>query len=297
MKDTALIIERAERYRVRFEELEWLISAPEVIADGRYYRKVIAEYSVLTPIIELLDELKVCHEYDLANEEQELAVKLLKLLAETERGISEIAVLEMHYTKEAANEFASLLYSAYNSFALDRGFDFEVINKTKFARVKGVGAYTVLQKECGIHEARLNDNFKISVTAIIYPEKSQDVQIDERDLEIDTFRSGGAGGQHVNKTESAIRITHIPTGISVVCQDERSQYKNKSRALEIIYKKIENHAEKKNAELTNEAKKNAQKTAGSGIVRNYDFRTGQCQNSESAQLSAIIDKSGKIEIF
>jgi len=299
MKDVALIIERAEKFRTRFEELEWLIAAPEVIADGRHYRRAAAEHAELIPVIELLDELKIYDECGFAAEAQEFAERLYKVLAVMDCNEIEKMFLKISYVADGAKEFVDLLYSAYNNFALDYGYDFEDMNNTEFtACIEGVGAYATLQNECGKHEARLSGNLKVNVTVLIYPEKSQTVQIDEKDLMIDTFRSGGAGGQHVNKTDSAVRITHIPTGISVICQDERSQHKNKARALEAIYKRIESHTQKRNIESASEEKKKAQKTVDSGVVvRQYDFRAGQCKNGKSVRLSASIDKSGKIVIF
>ena len=102
------------------------------------------------------------------------------------------------------------------------------------------------------------------------------VSIDPSDLQIDTYRSGGAGGQHVNKTESAIRITHIPTGIVVECQDERSQYKNKDRAMKILYSRIlEQEREKQQGEIAAERRSQVGTGDRSERIRTYNFPQGR----------------------
>jgi peptide chain release factor 2 len=183
------------------------------------------------------------------------------------------AVLEIHAGTGGtdAQDWAEMLLRMYERWAGDRGFQWNVLEaspgeeaglKSATMEVKGENAYGTLKAERGVHRLvrlspfdsahRRHTAFAQVVVAPLLPD-DVDIEIDESDLRIDTYRSSGAGGQHVNKTDSAVRITHIPTGIVVQCQNERSQTSNKATAMRILKSRLaELEEEKREAELARE---------------------------------------------
>ena len=189
--------------------------------------------------------------------------------------------------------FASSLYRMYSMYAEAKHWKTEVANlsdaelggiKEISFIVEGQGAYSRLKYESGVHrvqrvpETEAGGRIHTSTaTVAVLPEVDEvEVELDPADLQIDTFRSSGAGGQHVNKTESAIRITHLPTGMVVECQDERSQYKNKDRAMKILASRLAEAArEKQNAELAAERRSQVGTGMRNERIRTYNFPQGR----------------------
>lgn len=185
--------------------------------------------------------------------------------------------------------FAADLFRMYSLYAESKGWKMEVANvsETELGGIKeisfvieGEGAYSRLKFEAGGHRVQrvpvTESGGRIhtsAATVAVLPEIEEvDFKLDMNDLKIDTYRSSGAGGQHVNKTESAIRITHLPTGTVVECQDERSQYKNKDRAMQILRSKLyEAERAKQNAAVAAERKSQIGTGDRSDRVRTYNF--------------------------
>jgi len=185
--------------------------------------------------------------------------------------------------------FAGDLYNQYKSYALRKGWKVEVIEENPTSlhgykeivfKIDGVGAYARMKFESGIHrvqrvpETEASGRIHTSAASVaVMPEaKEIDVVIEDKDIRIDIFRASGAGGQHVNKTDSAIRITHFPSGIVVTCQNERSQFQNKASAMAVLRSKL---YEKQRLEQQNESNSSRRSMVGSGDrsekIRTYNF--------------------------
>ncbi len=235
-------------------------------------------------------------EYSLAKDrleklEQSLRVLLLPKDPNDEKNV--ILEIRSGVGGEESALFAHSLFRMYSMYAEKRGWKIEIanLNETELggvreviAIVEGAGAYSRLKFESGVHrvqrvpETEAGGRIHTStVTVAVLPELDEvTFQLDPKDLQIDTFRSSGAGGQHVNKTESAIRITHLPTGTVVECQDERSQYKNKDRAMKILASRLYTAEQEKQAGAVAEQRRSQ---VGTGMrnerIRTYNFPQGR----------------------
>ncbi len=223
--------------------------------------------------------------------EQELKVLLLPKDPDDDRNV--IMEIRGGTGGDEAALFANSMFRMYTMYAQLKGWKTEVIsaNPTELGgykeigfRVEGEGAYAKLKYESGVHrvqrvpETEAQGRIHTSaVTVAVLPEAEEvDVQINPADLEFQTYRSSGAGGQHINKTESAIRIIHKPTGTVVECQEERSQYKNKDKAMKMLYSKLYRaKLEERDSKIAEQRKIQVGSGDRSERIRTYNFPQGR----------------------
>lgn len=190
---------------------------------------------------------------------------------------------------EEAALFANSLYRMYTMYAESKHWKIEVlnINETELGGIKeisfnviGEGTYSRLKYESGVHrvqrvpetESQGRVHTSTVTVAVLVEADEVELEINPTDLKIDVFRASGAGGQHINKTESAVRITHLPTGVVVECQDERSQYKNKDRAMKILRSRLyESMLEEQNEKIASERRSQVGTGNRSERIRTYNF--------------------------
>lgn len=292
------VVSDIEQYTSLMKEMKNLTP---VVEKFREYKKLKESYDEAKMLLDeggLEKDFRemVQQEYEEAGEnmeqaEQELKVLLLPKDPNDDRNV--IVEIRGGAGGEEAALFAGTLFRMYSMYAETKGWKPEILssNPTELGgfkevsfMIEGEGAYSRFKFESGVHrvqrvpetesQGRIHTS---TVTVAVLPEAQEvDVEINPADLQIDTYRSGGAGGQHVNKTESAIRITHIPTGTVVECQDERSQYKNKDRAMKILRSRIlEAEQEKQNAEIAGARRLQVGTGDRSERIRTYNYPQGR----------------------
>ena len=311
---------KLESLTERFEEVQALVSQPEIIADQDKYRALTKEYSQLEGVVKCFaDYQSAQQDFESAQEMMHESDPEMREMAQEEYKSSKLAIeqyedeLQILLLPKDPNDesncfveiragaggdeaaiFAGDLFKMYMRYAERQRWQVEVISandgehggyKEIIARIAGSAVYGALKFESGAHrvqrvpETESQGRIHTSAcTVAVMPEadETEAVEINKSDLRVDTFRASGAGGQHVNKTDSAIRITHIPTGIVVECQEERSQHKNRAKAMSFLASRLQNEEIERQQKTMAATRKSL---VGSGDrserIRTYNFPQGR----------------------
>lgn len=291
------VIANQDEYRKLMKEHSDL---DEIVAKFREYKKAKNDMAEARELLDSTLEKDfrelVQAEYDDTRARLEVIEKELKILLlprdpNDERSV--IVEIRGGAGGEEAALFAGVLFRMYTRFAERMRWKAEILdaNETEIGGFKEVvfsiearGAYSKLKYESGVHRVQRVPSTEASgrihtstVTVAVLPEVDEvDVDVNPNDLQIDTYRASGAGGQHINKTESAIRITHIPSGIVVTCQDQRSQHKNKDKAMKVLRSKLYEIAQQQQSSEVAQARKSQVGTGDrSERIRTYNFPQGR----------------------
>lgn len=298
VKDLKSVVERADGLSQEYEDILTLIEMGNEEEDASLIPEVEQEYK---NFVEEFEDLRIT----------------TMLTGEHDR---ENAILTLHAGAGGTEscDWASMLCRMYERWADRRGFDVKVLDsldgeeaglKSVTLEISGENVYGYLKSEHGVHRLVRISPFNAAgkrqtsfVSCDVMPDIQQDIDIEiaDDDIRIDTYRSSGAGGQHINKTSSAIRITHFPTGIVVQCQNERSQHMNKYKAMQMLKAKLLLLKEQENLAKESDIRGEVKEIGWGSQIRSYvmqpytmvkDHRT----NAETGNVSAVLD--GDIDMF
>lgn len=298
LKDLKSTVEICERLEGQYEDVEMLIQMAYEEEDASLAADIRSELDAFT---EEFEELRIS---TLLSGEYDNCGAILKLNAGA--GGTESC------------DWAGMLYRMYSRWAEKKGFTVDVLDfldgeeagiKSITFQVNGLNAFGYLKSEKGVHrlvrispfnaQGKRQTSF-VSMDVMPDIEENLDVDINQDDLRIDTYRSSGAGGQHINKTSSAIRITHIPTGVVVQCQNERSQHMNKDKAMQMLKAKLFLLKQEENAEKLSDIRGEVKEIGWGSQIRSYVFQPytmvkDHRTDAETGNVDAVMD--GNIDLF
>lgn len=314
------MLEKLASLEAKYDELNQLLSDPDVIAEQSKYQKYAKAYSDLTEIVTVYRELKAAitgideartmlkeesdEEFremlqaeieELSDKKQKLEQKVKVLLLPKDPNDEKSVIMEIRAGTggEEAALFAGTLFRMYSRYAEEQGWKIDIMDShyTELGGIKelifvvdGQGAYSKLKYESGVHRVQRIPSTESggrihtsAATVAVLPEAEEvEVEINENDLKIDVYCASGPGGQCVNTTQSAVRITHMPTGLVVTCQDEKSQHKNKAQALRVLRSRLKEVLEAEKNQETAGARKTQVGTGDrSERIRTYNYPQGR----------------------
>nr|WP_330362017.1 peptide chain release factor 2 [Pseudobutyrivibrio ruminis] len=332
--DVAAKKARIEELEREMEAPDFWLDAAVSTTKMKELKSMKDDVSVMDKIEELYQEVEDYIELGNEEEDQEIVDTVAVLIEEFEDSLDKLrmktllsgeydgdnAIVTLHSGAGGveACDWVQMLYRMYSRWAADEGFEVEELDylegdeagiKSVTFQVNGENAYGFLKSEKGIHRLVRISPFNAQgkrqtsfASCDVMPdiEEDVDVEIKDDDIRIDTYRSSGAGGQHINKTSSAIRITHFPTGIVVTCQNERSQHQNKDKAMQMLKTKLLLLKQEENAQIASGIRGEVSEIGWGNQIRSYvlqpykmvkDLRTGE----ESGNADAVLD--GKLTPF